>query len=581
MESGVGPPLCIGLSPAGLYRERGKVSTQARCTNQPPPTRSRKTTTLRPFDEHQLEVAPAQRPPGPPAVLDHPFLADRVHRRAAPRRRARRDRRPRTAAGSGAPSRREPPGFTAPAVRERRQHRAPLGDARCRVHLEHLQGRLRAGRLAGLANGLAQARAPDRGGLVEQAALVLRRRAERLDLERERLGRAPAARPAWAASASWIRSESALAWRRVTATRQVPPATKRADTASALSERPRRSRRASRRATSSSSARSSCWPEAASGRSSRSKTGSGGRRGSSGRSRSAREVVREQARVAEALGHRARGQRGDLAERADAEPLEDLRQRLQLRPGAQQRDRQRREEVDARPLSSTTCARRPAARPRLEGRRVGGEAAGRRAEARARAERPARRGEHAGEVAAVQAVEAGGLEEGRPGAVGLDLGADRLEPVEHAVPERAHALGIGRDQPQRRAARHRLAQPHPPHDPERLGRGGDLPHHLLAARLGRERDRLGQQRPPVPQRRKQLEAGVEDADDHDEHMFASGPAACKRDARRTAAIGLRAAYERPHGMRALGRARPGALRAHAPATMLATPVHATSASTSV
>ena len=87
-----------------------------------------------------------------------------------------------------------------------------------------------------------------------------------------------------------------------------------------------------------------------------------------------REVVREQARVAEPLGHRARGQRGDLAERADAEPLEDLRQRLQLGPAAQQRDRQRREEVAHAALLHHVRAPAPAG-PHLQRRRVGGEAA--------------------------------------------------------------------------------------------------------------------------------------------------------------------------------------------------------------
>ena len=80
-----------------------------------------------------------------------------------------------------------------------------------------------------------------------------------------------------------------------------------------------------------------------------------------------------------------RGQLGDLAERADAEPLEDLRQRLQLGTGAQQRDRQRSEEVrvvdSPRPRPCASAC--PPAGPHLEGSRVGGEAAGRGAEASA------------------------------------------------------------------------------------------------------------------------------------------------------------------------------------------------------
>ena len=51
---------------------------------------------------------------------------------------------------------------------------------------------------------------------------------------------------------------------------------------------------------------------------------------------------------------------------------------------------------------------------------MGGEAAGRRPEAGARPERPAGGRQHAGEVSSVQPVEPGGLEEGGPGAIGLD-----------------------------------------------------------------------------------------------------------------------------------------------------------------
>ena len=86
------------------------------------------------------------------------------------------------------------------------------------------------------------------------------------------------------------------------------------------------------------------------------------------------------------------------------------------------------------------------------------------------------------------------------------------------------ALGVGRDQPQLGAARERLAEPHPGMDAERLGRARDLAHDLLAVRLRRERDRLPQQLAPCPHRRQQLEAGDQDADDHDERMFAYLPA---------------------------------------------------------
>ena len=54
-----------------------------------------------PVHQHQLEVAPAQRPPGPPAVLDHPLLADRVHRPCGPRPGHAARARPRRRRGAG------------------------------------------------------------------------------------------------------------------------------------------------------------------------------------------------------------------------------------------------------------------------------------------------------------------------------------------------------------------------------------------------------------------------------------------------------------------------------------------------
>ena len=106
------------------------------------------------------------------------------------------------------------------------------------------------------------------------------------------------------------------------------------------------------------------------------------------------------------------------------------------------------------------------------------------------------------------------LEERAAGPVRLDRGADPLEPVEHLAPEAANALGVGRHEPQLGAAGERLPHPHPGRDAERLGGRRDLADHLLAARLGRERDRLRKHRPPIPDRSQQLEAGIEDAYDH-------------------------------------------------------------------
>jgi HemK-like putative methylase len=72
----------------------------------------------------------------------------------------------------------------------------------------------------------------------------------------------------------------------------------------------------------------------------------------------------------------------------------------------------------------------------------------------------------------------------------LDGRADGLQRGEHAVPLVGHAGRVGRHEPERRAARHRLAQAHPAHDPVGLGRRRDLPHHLLAPGLRGERSRL-------------------------------------------------------------------------------------------
>ena len=223
--------------------------------------------------------------------------------------------------------------------------------------------------------------------------------------------------------------------------------------------------------------------------------------------------------MAEPLGQRSRGERGELAERPDPELLEDLRERLQLWPGAQERHRQGSEEVTRRPLlhhdrpggATTRCT---PARPCPQRRRVGREAAGRRPEARPRPERPAGGREHPVEAAPVDALERPRGEEGHPRAIRLHGRADPLEPVEHVTPQGARSLGIGRHQTQGGTARKRLPQPHAADDAEGLGGRRHLPHHLLAPRLGRQRGRLGEERSPVPESGQELEAGIENADHH-------------------------------------------------------------------
>ena len=73
------------------------------------------------------------------------------------------------------------------------------------------------------------------------------------------------------------------------------------------------------------------------------------------------------------------------------------------------------------------------------------------------------------------------LEEGLAGTLGLDRGADSLEPLQQPVPALGDADRVGRDQPQRGAAGERLPEGHPGLDAVGLGGGGDLPHRLPPA----------------------------------------------------------------------------------------------------
>ena len=85
---------------------------------------------------------------------------------------------------------------------------------------------------------------------------------------------------------------------------------------------------------------------------------------------------------------------------------------------------------------------------------------------------------------------------------------------------------IGRDERQSRAARQRLAHPHPGVDPERLRRLGDLADMQLAAEFRRERRRLAEQAGAPAGSDGELETFEKDADDHNanrcSHLRASG-----------------------------------------------------------
>ena len=79
------------------------------------------------------------------------------------------------------------------------------------------------------------------------------------------------------------------------------------------------------------------------------------------------------------------------------------------------------------------------------------------------------------------------LEEGLPGPTGLDRGADPLEALQRVLPGSLSPIRIRRHQRQLRAARKRLAKPHPGADAERLRRPGRLSDHLRPAGLRRQR----------------------------------------------------------------------------------------------
>ncbi len=269
--------------------------------------------------------------------------------------------------------------------------------------------------------------------------------------------------------------------------------------------------------------------------------------------------------MAEAFSHRRRRQLGQLPQSADPEPLEHAGQPVELRSRAEQRHRQGRQECACRPdrhhrlgppLDGGGAERRavgsPPAAPRTRARschvrdeatRSGSDPQAR-GEQRCRppapiwqnfaavigaAEGPPEGCQHVLEPPAVDPAEAIGLEECGARLIGLDARPDSLEPVERLCPDRSLPLRIGRDQPQSRTARERLPHGHPARDAECLRRGRRLPHPLLTARRGRQRDRLAQQRALVPERREQGQSGNQQTDDHVcERMFAYSDDAWER-----------------------------------------------------
>ena len=113
----------------------------------------------------------------------------------------------------------------------------------------------------------------------------------------------------------------------------------------------------------------------------------------------------------------------------------------------------------------------------------------------------------------MDAAQAIGLEEGRPGPLGFRRSTYSLHPVENLVPQPANPLRVRRNEPQAGAARKRLAHPHALSDPERLGRCRDLPHRTVLG-LRSESNRLRQQCPAITQGAKQGKTRNQNTDDH-------------------------------------------------------------------
>ncbi len=111
-------------------------------------------------------------------------------------------------------------------------------------------------------------------------------------------------------------------------------------------------------------------------------------------------------------------------------------------------------------------------------------------------------------------------EPGEPGSAGLNGRADALQAGQHALPCIGNARRIGRDEPERRAARQRLPQPQARAHALCLGGRRDLAGDRLAPRLRRERGWARGERLAPAGGDDEREPREHYADDHGEHMFA-------------------------------------------------------------
>jgi hypothetical protein len=122
-------------------------------------------------------------------------------------------------------------------------------------------------------------------------------------------------------------------------------------------------------------------------------------------------------------------------------------------------------------------------------------------------------GEHLHDAPGVQALQAARVEARLPRSQRLDRCAEALQPRDRTFPGLGDAHRVRRHERQARAARQRLAHPHPGMDPERLGGLRDGAHEQLAPGLRSERGGLAEQSRPAADSDGELETLEQDADD--------------------------------------------------------------------
>jgi hypothetical protein len=242
------------------------------------------------------------------------------------------------------------------------------------------------------------------------------------------------------------------------------------------------------------------------------------------------QLVGVEPHPAKAVGERGRWDGRQLAQRADAQALKRFGQLGQLRLGAQQLHRHRRQEcAHVRTVLRAVCAhhavvaqapaRAPAhdddraAYPGLRCRYHRREPRRRHPIACGQAKRPAGGTEHT-VYSSVQPHQTASLEAAEPRPLGLDRRSNRLKADEQPLPEIRYSHRVRRYELQPRTPGKRFSQGHSGMDAEGLGRERYLAYLLHASGLGCQSGGHLQQLIAVARSDGELEAGKQNADDH-------------------------------------------------------------------